>query len=187
MNSDTDKQLVDFETGTEKPAAIFTISIGGNIVSRGVTFNNLLTMFFTREVKHKIQQDTYIQRARMFGNRGEYIENFELSIPEDLYDNWHRCFQFHRIAYAHAISGKPAWLGDKKVRTYLTHGAPSIPVLTLYLNSVKLRLVMGVYSFVFGWFKTKTRQFWSVPFVDLKKRIKYLRRVEKDVLSDIKK
>ena len=62
-------------------------------------------------------------------------------------------------------------LGDKKVRTYLTHGAPSIPVLTLYLNSVKLRLVMGVYSFVFGWFKTKTRQFWSVPFVDLKKRI----------------
>ena len=78
-------------------------------------------------------------------------------------------------------------LGDKKVRTYLTHGAPSIPVLTLYLNSVKLRLVMGVYSFVFGWFKTKTRQFWSVPFVDLKKRIKYLRRVEKDVLSDIKK
>ena len=78
-------------------------------------------------------------------------------------------------------------LGDKKVRTYLTHGAPSIPVLTLYLNSVKLRLVMGVYSFVFGWFKTKTRQFWSVPFVDLKKRIKYLKRVEKDVLSDIKK
>ena len=78
-------------------------------------------------------------------------------------------------------------LGDKKVRTYLTHCAPSIPVLTLYLNSVKLRLVMGVYSFVFGWFKTKTRQFWSVPFVDLNKRIKYLRRVEKDVLSDIKK
>ena len=78
-------------------------------------------------------------------------------------------------------------LGDKKVRTYLTHGAPSIPVLTLYLNSVKLRLVMGVYSFVFGWFKTKTRQFWSVPFVDLNKRIKYLRRVEKDVLSDINK
>ena len=78
-------------------------------------------------------------------------------------------------------------LGDKKVRTYLTHGAPSIPVLTLYLNSVKLRLVMGVYSFVFGWFKSKTRQFWSVPFVDLNKRIKYLRRVEKDVLSDIKK
>ena len=26
-----------------------------------------------------------------------------------------------------------------------------LPVVTLYLNSVKLRLVMGVYTFVFGW------------------------------------
>lgn len=53
------------------------------------------------------------------------------------------------------IVGKYAYpkpfLKDKKVRTYITHGAPSLPVLTLYLNSVKLRLVMGVYTFIFGW------------------------------------
>ena len=78
-------------------------------------------------------------------------------------------------------------LGDKKVRTYMTHGAPALPIMTLYLNSVKLRLVMGVYSFVFGWFKTKTRQFWSVPFVSHEKRLVYLRRVKKDVLSDLRK
>ena len=77
-------------------------------------------------------------------------------------------------------------LSDKKVRTYLTHGAPALPVVSLYLNSVKLRLVMGVYSFVFGWFKTKTRQFWSVPFVSQEKREEYLRRVERDVKSDLK-
>jgi NAD(P)H dehydrogenase (quinone) len=77
-------------------------------------------------------------------------------------------------------------LSDKKVRTYLTHGAPALPVQTLYLNSVKLRLVMGVYSFVFGWFKTKTRQFWSVPFVSQEKRESYLRRVEKDIKNDLK-
>ena len=76
-------------------------------------------------------------------------------------------------------------LSDKKVRTYLTHGAPALPVLTLYLNSVKLRLVMGVYSFVFGWFKTKTRQFWSVPFVSHEKRVKYLKTVQKDILKDL--
>jgi hypothetical protein len=58
-------------------------------------------------------------------------------------------------------------------------------VLTLYVNSVKLRLVMGVYSFVFGWFKTKTRQFWSVPFVSDAKRKKYLQKVVKDVEYDI--
>jgi putative NADPH-quinone reductase len=77
-------------------------------------------------------------------------------------------------------------LSNKKVRTYLTHGAPALPVKLLYLNSVKLRLVMGVYSFVFGWFRTKTTQFWSVPFVSQEKRKKYLKLVEKQVLSDIK-
>ena len=44
---------------------------------------------------------------------------------------------------------------------------------------------MGVYSFVFGWFKTKTRQFWSVPFVSQEKRATYLKRVEKDILNAI--
>jgi putative NADPH-quinone reductase len=78
-------------------------------------------------------------------------------------------------------------LSDKKVRTYLTHGAPALPVQTLYFNSVKLRLVMGVYSFVFGWFKTKTRQFWSVPFVSQEKRESYLKTVEKDIKKDLKK
>ena len=77
-------------------------------------------------------------------------------------------------------------LSDKKVRTYLTHGAPALPVKTLYLNSVKLRLVMGVYSFVFGWFKTNTTQFWSVPFVSHEKRLSYLRKVKKQVKKDIK-
>src|SRR3546814_19609708 len=57
-------------------------------------------MFFTRDVKHKIQQDTYIQRARMFGNRGDYLRFFELTIPEALYLDWHRCFVFHRLALA---------------------------------------------------------------------------------------
>lgn len=77
-------------------------------------------------------------------------------------------------------------LKDKKVRTYLTHGAPALPVLTLYLNSVKLRLVMGVYSFVFGWFKTKTAQFWSVPFVSNDKRVEYLEKVKTDIREDLK-
>ena len=78
-------------------------------------------------------------------------------------------------------------LSDKKVRTYLTHGAPALPVLTMYFNSVKLRLVMGVYSFVFGWFKTKTRQFWSVPFVSQNDRLVYLEKVKEDIKKDLKR
>jgi len=93
-------------------------------------------------------------------------------------------YNFKPITKTYGIP-KPL-LGDKKVRTYLTHGAPSLPVLTLYFNSVKLRLVLGVYSFVFGWFRTKTRQFWSVPFVSQEKRKGYLELVKKDIRKDLK-
>ncbi len=80
------------------------------------------------------------------------------------------------------------FLSDKRVRTYITHGAPMLPVVTLYLNSVKLRLVMGVYTFVFGWKLSrwlKTKQFWSVPFVSQKKRTKYLTTVKNDIRKDL--
>jgi len=73
-------------------------------------------------------------------------------------------------------------LKDKKVITFLTHGAPAFPVYTIYINSVKLRLVMGVYSFCFGWFRQKVVQFWSVPFIEQNDRMIYLEEV-KDVIK----
>lgn len=93
-------------------------------------------------------------------------------------------YKFKPITKVYGIP-KPM-LSNKKVRTYLTHGAPALPVLTMYFNSVKLRLVMGVYSFVFGWFKTKTRQFWSVPFVSQNERLVYLEKVKEDIRKDLK-
>ena len=95
-------------------------------------------------------------------------------------------YKFINITKLYAYP-KP-FLKDKKVRTYITHGAPSLPVRTLYLNSVKLRLVLGVFTFVFGWKLSrwfKTKQFWSVPFVSGKKRMKYLRTVKEDIRNDL--
>ncbi len=115
LNSDRD--FVQNGLSATHPAALFTLIIGGNIVSRGVTFENLLSMFFTRDVKHRMQQDTYIQRARMFGSRGPYLREFELTIPEHLYADWNRCFVFHRLALA-AIQrelGSPVWLTDNRI------------------------------------------------------------------------
>ena len=99
-------------------------------------------------------------------------------------------FAYQFIPITKTYSYPKPFLKDKKVRTYITHGAPALPVKTLYFNSVRLRLVMGVYSFVFGWKLSlwfKTKQFWSVPFVSDKKRKKYLSVVSKDVQRDIKK
>lgn len=115
LNSERDRVAVG-ENATV-PSSPFTIIIGGNIISRGVTLPNLLSMFFTRNVRSKLQQDTYIQRARMFGARGEYLEHFELAIPQDLYADWHRCFVFHRLALATITNrlGSPVWIGDNRI------------------------------------------------------------------------
>jgi hypothetical protein len=116
LNSERDWK--NNSSAATNPSSLFTIIIGGNIVSRGVTLDNLLAMFFTRDVKHKIQQDTYIQRARMFGSRGDYLPFFELTMPQTLYLDWHRCFVFHRLALA-AIRedlGSLVWLGDDRIQ-----------------------------------------------------------------------
>ena len=109
----------------------------------------------------------------------------EIFFDEVFTPGW--AYKFVKVTKLYAYP-KP-FLSDKKVRTYITHGAPMLPVVTIYLNSVKLRLVMGVYTFVFGWrlsLFSKTKQFWSVPFVSDKKRKKYLNLVKKDIKKDLK-
>lgn len=116
MNSDKEINTAANRTGTN-PSAPFTVVIGGNIVSRGVTFENLLSMFFTRDVKHRLQQDTYIQRARMFGSRKAYLPNFELTIPKSLYLDWQRCFIFHRLSLEARKQNNrsPVWLDGERI------------------------------------------------------------------------
>jgi hypothetical protein len=72
-------------------------------------------MYFTRGVKGKFAQDTYIQRARMFGNRNGYKEQFQLWITNVLMADWSRCFIFHKLAIQSArLGGTPVWLSDNK-------------------------------------------------------------------------
>lgn len=99
-----------------KPTSLFSFGAGGNIISRGVTFDNLLSMYFTRAVKGKFSQDTYIQRARMFGSREDYKEYFQLWIPTELLKNWTKCFAFHKLAIQamRSKAGAPVWLSDHK-------------------------------------------------------------------------
>ncbi len=141
INSEKDKENLD---KAANPIQLFTIGIGGNIVSRGVTFKNLLSMYFTRDVKSKIQQDTYIQRARMFGNRGKYLPLFELSIPEQLYLDWQKCFAFHKLALDSVKSGNPpVWLEDKRVRAV---ASSSIDKTTVEMNSGEMSFEIFKYK-----------------------------------------
>lgn len=89
-----------------QPKAMFTFAIGGNIVSRGLTFERLLTFFFSRNVKGRLQQNTYIQRARMFGHR-PYSKYFELCVPTTLFQDWADCFQDHELSLRLAKANHP--------------------------------------------------------------------------------
>ena len=142
LNSERDRKALG--DGPTEPSSPFTIIIGGNIVSRGVTFPNLLSLFFTRNVKHRLQQDTYIQRARMFGARGKYLEHFELTIPQQLYEDWHSCFVFHQLALATIKNnlGSPVWIGDSRVSVA---SAPSINKATVAFN--KREMAFGMFDF----------------------------------------
>ena len=94
-------------------------------------------------------------------------------------------FAYH---YKHlfGVYGMPIrHLTDKRVTVLITHGAPALPVKTIYVNAVKYRFVIGFLSFCFDIFKCKIYQFWSVAFVSAEKRKKYLQKVE-SILHSLK-
>jgi NAD(P)H dehydrogenase (quinone) len=70
-------------------------------------------------------------------------------------------------------------LKDKKVLAFITHGAPALPVKTLYVNVVKYRFLLGFLSFCFNIFRCTIVQLWSVPFVTDTKRKSYLNKVSR--------
>ncbi|HDI5442771.1 TPA: hypothetical protein PNR70_001956, partial [Legionella pneumophila] len=142
INSEHDKEKVK---GATRPSSLFTIAIGGNIVSRGVTFENLISMYFTRTTKHYIQQDTYIQRARMFGYRKGYLGQFELHIPEQLYKEWQKCFVYHRLSLELIKTGRgvPSWFEDKRVTSV---AKPSIDKNTVLLYHGEMAFAIFKYT-----------------------------------------
>lgn len=119
INSEADRKTDNIKLVTE-PQTPFTVAIGGNIISRGVTFDNLLTFFFSRNTSGQMQQDTYIQRARMFGNRLPYLENMEIYVPDTLYEDWHRLFVLHSLALVSVESGDPIWLEEGRIKAVAT-------------------------------------------------------------------
>jgi len=174
LNSERDKNT-DFKSATN-PSALFTFVIGGNIVSRGVTFDNLLSMFFTRDSKHKLQQDTYIQRARMFGSRKAYLPQFELTIPNQLYVDWHRCFVFHKLALA-AIKegfGSPVWLGDNRIST----------VASTSIDEANVSLDRGEMSFSLFEYDPQLTQLIATPQPPIQKLRAVQRRIGDKALPD---
>ena len=68
VNSDNDVEALLDENAELKLRTPYNVFIGGQILDRGITVPNLLGFYYGRSPK-KMQQDTVLQHARMYGAR----------------------------------------------------------------------------------------------------------------------
>ena len=68
VNSDNDVEALLDESAELKLRTPYNVFIGGQILDRGITVPNLLAFYYGRSPK-KMQQDTVLQHARMYGAR----------------------------------------------------------------------------------------------------------------------
>ncbi|MEY8405506.1 Z1 domain-containing protein [Adlercreutzia muris] len=64
------------------------IYIGAQLLERGITFDRLLTTYFTRWPKSDGNMDTNLQRARWFGYRSEHSDLIKLFTTETIADEF---------------------------------------------------------------------------------------------------
>ncbi len=68
VNSDQDIKPLLAEDGQLKLRTPFNMFIGGQILDRGITINNLIAFYYGR-TPNRFQQDTVLQHSRMYGAR----------------------------------------------------------------------------------------------------------------------
>lgn len=68
VNSDSQVEALLDDNAELKLRTPFNVFIGGQILDRGITVPNLISFYYGRSPK-RMQQDTVLQHARMYGNR----------------------------------------------------------------------------------------------------------------------
>jgi len=82
--------------------------VGGNILGRGLTIDNLLVTYYLRSAKIA-QMDTMLQHARMFGYRESAKPFLRVYIPEIQALRFHQiCTAEHRLRNLLGTNGSPA-------------------------------------------------------------------------------
>jgi hypothetical protein len=94
VNSDKDIKLLLADDGQLKLRTPFNMFIGGQILDRGITINNLIGFYYGRN-PNRFQQDTVLQHSRMYGARS----TADLSVtrfyaPQHVYQVMKRIHEF---------------------------------------------------------------------------------------------
>jgi len=152
----------------------------------GINYNPVLSL---KELKGKNSEQT-IEFQKMIKESTSVIFIFPVwwfrapAILEGFCDKVFTSGFAYHYKHLFGVYGMPVrHLTDKKVTAFITHGAPALPVKTIYVNAVKYRFILGFLSFCFSIFKCKIVQFWSVPFVSDEKRKSYLNKVDRIITN----
>ena len=94
VNSDKDVKELLADDGQLRLRTPFNMFIGGQILDRGITINNLIAFYYGRNPK-KFQQDTVLQHSRMYGAR----EKADLAVtrfyaPQHVYQIMRKIHEF---------------------------------------------------------------------------------------------
>lgn len=81
--------------GKDLPVDLYSIIVGGNKLSRGLTLEGLCISYFCRS-SNTIAEDTTVQRERWFGYRGPHLEFCRLFSNRQMIDSLAR-FVYHEI------------------------------------------------------------------------------------------
>lgn len=137
------KKSIDQNIEALEPKFTFTFIFGAHCLSRGVTFENLLSMFFLRGAKI-FQQGTYIQLARHFGYRKAFAKLFELVVPKENWEKWYKCFLNHDVMLEMLKNGTPIHLVEPKVKPFDTR---SIDTKTVILSKGNTSFEFSIFNF----------------------------------------
>lgn len=112
INSDNDVlSLLNISTGELRLESPLNIFIGGQILDRGITIQNLIGFFYGRNPK-RMQQDTVMQHARIFGARAlEDMAVTRLYTTNRIYESMRRMHESDKALRNVFEEGGP----DKKV------------------------------------------------------------------------
>jgi hypothetical protein len=79
--------------------------VGGNILGRGITIEDLLVTYYIREARTS-QMDTVWQHARMYGYRRAYFDYMRIYLPQRLAENFHRIHLAEEDLRAALVAGE---------------------------------------------------------------------------------
>jgi len=172
INSDNDVlNLLNLGTGELKLESPLNVFVGGQILDRGITIQNLIGFFYGRN-PGRMQQDTVMQHARIFGARSlEDMAVTRLYTTNRIYESMRRMHESDKALRKAFEEGGP----HQKV-AFIQKGEdgkiiPCNPSKLLMSNTVTLK--PGGTLYVYG-FQTKSKTNISSVITDIQNRLRSL-------------